>query len=126
MSKKLQRTLGAAARNARKSRGLTQEQVAERLDVTVEFYGRIERSVAWPSIRVFACMVSVLGTSADTLLDIDLAQAPKPAPVTRAGDLPEIRELMAFVRKGGPDAVRLVENLVRGIERVLAEKRQNS
>ena len=126
MSKDLQRTLGAAARDARKALGLTQQQVSERLGVNVEFYGRIERGQAWPSVRVFARMVSVLGISGDTLLGINLTHAPKPAPVTRADDLPEIRELMAFVRKGGPDAVRLVENLVRGIERVLAENRQGS
>jgi transcriptional regulator with XRE-family HTH domain len=126
MSKHLRRTLGAAARDARQALGSTQQQLSERLGVNVEFYGRIERGQAWPSVRVFARMVSVLGISGDTLLAIDLTHAPKPAPLTRTDDSPEIRELIALVRKAGPDVVRLVDKLVRGIERVLAEKRQGS
>lgn len=122
MSKELQRTLGAAARNARKSLALTQEQTAERLGVSVEFYGRIERGVAWPSIQVFARMAPALGVSADVLLGTDPVRAPETAPpLTRPEDPQELRDLVLLLRKAGPEVVHLATTFVRELERVMAK-----
>jgi hypothetical protein len=41
-------------------------------------------------------------------------------------DPPELRKLIVRLDKTRPGTVRMVGKLVRGIERVLAEKRQNS
>jgi transcriptional regulator with XRE-family HTH domain len=122
MNENLRLTLGNAAREARRALGLTQEKVAERLGVSVEFYGRVERGVAWPSIEVFARMVSVLGVSADVLLDIDTGAAPEPTPLTWQDDSPEIRELMALVCRASPAVVRLISTMVRELERVQAAR----
>ncbi|HWN68024.1 MAG TPA: helix-turn-helix transcriptional regulator, partial [Haliangium sp.] len=64
MDKDLAVTLGNAARQARKARKLTQERVAEQLDVSVEFYSRIERGLTHPSLDTFLRLLSVLEVSA--------------------------------------------------------------
>lgn len=48
----LQKLFGANVRNLRKARGWTQEQLAERVDVTYETIGKIERGQAAPSFDV--------------------------------------------------------------------------
>lgn len=45
----LQRIFGTNLRNQRKARGLTQEALAERVEVSIETIGKIERGVAAPS-----------------------------------------------------------------------------
>jgi transcriptional regulator with XRE-family HTH domain len=126
MTKDLQRILGKAARDARKALGLTQEQMAERLDLSAEFYGRIERGTAWPSVTVFARMVPILGVSADTLLGLNIEHAPGSVPLTRPDESPELGELLAYVRNAGPEVVRLVSNLVRDLEHVHAARESTS
>ena len=61
-------TMGDRIKEARKKNGLTQEQLAERLDVSVEFVGQIERGLKLPSMQVFIKIVEVLKVSADYLL----------------------------------------------------------
>ncbi len=61
-------TLGDRIREVRKKQKLTQEQLAERLDISVEFVGQIERNLKMPSIQVFVKLVEVLNVSADYLL----------------------------------------------------------
>ena len=61
-------TMGDRIKETRKKRGLTQEQLAERLGVSVEFVGQIERGLKMPSMQVFVKLVEVLNVSADYLL----------------------------------------------------------
>jgi transcriptional regulator with XRE-family HTH domain len=123
MNKDFRRTLGKAARDARKALGLTQENVAERLDVSVEFYGRIERGVAWPSVDVFARMISILGVSADSLLGVEAARASGAAPLIQKDDPLELRDVLDLVCKARPSVVRLVSALVRELERTQAARK---
>lgn len=66
-------------RAARKTLGLTQAQVADKVKVSAEFYARIERGNALPSVETLASLVTALGVSADRLLGLDraLRQPPK-------------------------------------------------
>jgi transcriptional regulator with XRE-family HTH domain len=127
MDKDLAVTLGNAARQARKALQLTQERVAERLDVSVEFYSRIERGLAHPSIDTFVRMLSVLSVSADTLFGVDAA-ARAPAPErfgpTATGDPPAVRRLMAALRTARPATLRLVGALLNELDRLSAERRR--
>lgn len=61
-------TLGDRIKEARKNQKLTQEQVAERLDISVEFIGQIERGIKLPSMQVFVKLIETLNVSADYLL----------------------------------------------------------
>ena len=61
-------TMGGRIKEARKNRGLTQDQLAECLDISVEFVGQIERGQKLPSMQVFIKLIEVLSVSADYLL----------------------------------------------------------
>jgi transcriptional regulator with XRE-family HTH domain len=61
-------TLGDRIKETRKAQRLTQDQLAERLDVSVEFIGQIERGLKLPSINVFIKIIEALNVSADYLL----------------------------------------------------------
>ncbi|MEM9491193.1 MAG: helix-turn-helix transcriptional regulator, partial [Myxococcota bacterium] len=63
MNRELAKSIGVAARQARKALHLTQEDAAERINVSSEFYARIERGTSLPSIITFARIVSTLGVS---------------------------------------------------------------
>lgn len=61
-------TVGDRIKEARKKQNLTQEQLAERLDISVEFIGQIERGLKLPSMHVFIKLIEALNVSADYLL----------------------------------------------------------
>lgn len=67
----LARRIGARLREARMARGLTQEQVAESIRVSTEFYRRMESGRALPSVRTLRRLVRCLQVSADYLLARD-------------------------------------------------------
>ena len=61
-------TMGDRIKTARKKMGLTQEALAERVDITLFYMGEIERGVKTPSLDLFIRLVEVLDVSADYLL----------------------------------------------------------
>jgi transcriptional regulator with XRE-family HTH domain len=61
-------TMGDRIKAARKKMNLTQEQLAEKVDVTLFYMGEIERGVKTPSLDLFVRLVEVLDVSADYLL----------------------------------------------------------
>jgi transcriptional regulator with XRE-family HTH domain len=125
MDKDLAVTLGNAARQARKARKLTQERVAEQLDVSVEFYSRIERGLAHPSTHTFVRMLSVLAVSADTLFGLDVAHQPAEAhALISPDDPPEVRRLVAILRTARPSTLRLVSALLNEFDRVSTQRRR--
>lgn len=61
-------TMGDRIKTARKRLNLTQEALAEKVDVTLYYMGEIERGVKTPSLDLFIRLVEVLDVSADYLL----------------------------------------------------------
>lgn len=62
------RTLGRNIREARRQLGLTQEQMAERLEMSVQEYGRMERGNLAPRLERFLEICRILGENPDRLL----------------------------------------------------------
>lgn len=60
--------LGSRIRSARKEKGFTQEELAEKVDISLAYMGEIERGVKYPSMNVFIKLVEVLDVSADYLM----------------------------------------------------------
>lgn len=60
--------IGDRIKEARKSKGLTQEQLAERANMSVTFIGEIERNKKRPGLNTFAKLIMALDTSADYIL----------------------------------------------------------
>jgi transcriptional regulator with XRE-family HTH domain len=117
---KLARSIGAAARQARAALELTQEDAAERLTVSVDFYARIERGNSLPSVPTLARMVAVLGVSADALLGrvaFEAGAVPGWNAIASPTEPPEVRRVGRMLRRASPGALRLVATLLRELER---------
>jgi transcriptional regulator with XRE-family HTH domain len=91
--RELSQRLGESAREARKRAGLTQADVAERIGVATEVYGRMERGLVLPSVTTLQRLCLVLQTPADLLLGLSAergaswarepALPPEPPPLRR-------------------------------------------
>jgi transcriptional regulator with XRE-family HTH domain len=125
MGKDVAVAIGNAARHARHARKLTQQQVAEQLAVSVEFYSRMERGLAHPSLELFLRMLTVLGVNADTLLGLDATRAAAPVPLTSPADHRDVRRVVAALQKLPASSVRLVTALLTELERAEAAGRRN-
>ncbi|MCX4162776.1 MULTISPECIES: helix-turn-helix domain-containing protein [Paraburkholderia] len=66
--KKLARQIGDALARERARRGYTQEQVADRLDVTVETISRFERGAVLPTLTRLVELANVYAVSVSDLL----------------------------------------------------------
>ncbi len=66
--KDLAKTIGRRAREARATLKLTQAEVAERVDLAAEVYGRLERGGMLPSVPTLMRLTSVLGVEPSALV----------------------------------------------------------
>ncbi len=129
MDRDLAQSIGTAARTARLALQLTQEDAAERIGVSVEFYSRIERGTALPSLTTLVRITVVLNVSADVLIGLKkvkdegehVAVPPAMLP-SREEEAPEIRRILRRLRKASPGTRRLVNTLLKEIERIRAEE----
>jgi len=62
------KSLGSRIKEARKQKGLTQEQLAERTDLSTTHISNIENGKAIPSLQAFVDIVNALSLTADVLL----------------------------------------------------------
>jgi len=60
--------LGQRIREARKSRKMTQEQLAEKAEIGTVYLGEIERGKKMPSLNILCKIIDTLDISADYLL----------------------------------------------------------
>ena len=67
--------IGLQIRKARLKTGMTQEQLANAIDVGVTHISHIETGNTIPSMKTFVKIINVLGCSADEILCCELASA---------------------------------------------------
>jgi transcriptional regulator with XRE-family HTH domain len=115
-------TIGSAARAARISANLTQEDVAERVGLATEVYGRLERGGMLPSVPTLKKLCETLRIPSDVLLGLQSAQEnfwTKPAPPPRPAEEPvEIRRLVRTVKRLEPAEFRLLSLMATGLLRL--------
>jgi len=70
----LRKTLGANIRKARTRLAITQEQMAEQLEMSPEVYGRMERGLIFPRVERLVDICEKLGVSSDQLLGLSLLE----------------------------------------------------
>jgi transcriptional regulator with XRE-family HTH domain len=99
--------LRAAALAARKQEGLTQAEVARRVGVKLEVYGRIERGEVFPSVPLLRRLCVTLKIPSDALLGLEgvAEAAPKP------GDSPGLKRLMLAAEGLSDPQLRLLQRL---------------
>ena len=111
--KELRPRIGRALRDARKRLHLSQQDAAERIEISDEFYARCERGHALPSITVLARMCQSLDLRPDEACGLDQVDPAKaPAPGVADEEPAELRRIRRRLRD------RPVEDLVF-LERVL-------
>jgi transcriptional regulator with XRE-family HTH domain len=127
MDDKLARTIGDATRAARQARKLTQEDAADVVGVSVEFYARIERGKTLPSVPTLLRLAAGLRVSADVLLGLDrLSEAARVRLVSiEAPDAAAARKMLRRIQRARPSTLRLVNLLLREIE-LVTEQTQKS
>lgn len=102
--RKLATTLGDVVRARRKALGVSQEEVAEKVGIASQFYGRIERGIALPSVPTLSNLADALGLSTDELLGRSKSIEPPPEP----RDSPDVHRVVRAVRRASKRDLRLV------------------
>jgi len=114
MEKKLASTVGKAARLARMRAGLTQADVAARIGVAPEVYGRMERGKMLPSVPTLMRMCLALGSNPDELMGMAPRHGrPGHSPYAEdmpsgLDDTPEMRRLVRSLRRLQRPQLKLV------------------
>jgi transcriptional regulator with XRE-family HTH domain len=75
-NQEIKHTIGVQIRRIRKSKGLTQEQLAERAGITYKYLGLIERGKTNPSIDTMLGIAGGLNTSMDKVFQTDTGKQP--------------------------------------------------
>ncbi|GAB4562344.1 MAG: hypothetical protein Tsb0020_10570 [Haliangiales bacterium] len=126
----LMSAIGAGVRRARYALELTQQSVADRVGLSVQFYGRIERGTALPSVEALKRLTVALNVSADELLSLPIRSSQDGDPEYAADvqaylelDRLSLRRLMRRLRAASPKTLRLVKLLLRELERTLRATR---
>ena len=99
---KLAANVGELAREARVRSGLTQADVAERVGLATEVYGRLERGRMLPSVPSLRRLCIALRMPSDSLLGLNTDEVPTWAAESAPAEyeeVPELRRLMRTLRK---------------------------
>jgi transcriptional regulator with XRE-family HTH domain len=94
--------VGAAARVARLRVELTQGEVAERIGLATEVYGRLERGLMLPSIPTLLRLCRALGVDSNTLLGFSSRPPSWLVPSSAPPEPPAARRLLRTVRRLTP------------------------
>jgi transcriptional regulator with XRE-family HTH domain len=120
MDSSLGKQIGKALRAARKTLGLSQADVAHRLEISPEFYGRLERGVAMPSVDTLRSLAVELRVSTDELLGLR-GGVPRALP-KRAPHHDQVLERR--MARASPTALRLVRVLLGEFEKAEGRSRR--
>jgi len=126
MDTKLAAQIGKAARRAREKLNLSQADVAERMEKSQEFYGRLERGGTLPSVETLVQLSRVLRVGADALLGTSASTGTAAKDAPREELTPKERLIVRRLRRANPRAVRLVGLLLGEFERVGGTARRKS
>lgn len=118
--------VGRAARDARLKLGLTQADVAERVGITDEVYGRVERGEMLPSTPTLKLLCGVLGVPADRLIGLVTMRAEPGSPETPpdGGTPPELRRLMRLVRTMDEEQLAVFMGTASGLLKLKGRRRR--
>jgi transcriptional regulator with XRE-family HTH domain len=113
----LARHIGAVAREARLRARLTQEEVAERVEIVSEVYGRLERGAILPSLPTLVRLCRALALDANSLLGFVAAQRPAWLQVETPSDTepPPLRRLLRTARRLTPSQLRALGRVANAL-----------
>lgn len=100
--------LGARARAARTRLGLNQSEVAERVGISNEVYGRLERGLMTPRLATFLRLCDVLGVQPNDLLVDEQGSE-----LRNDAMPPMLRQLVAVLAHADPTVIKRVTEVAR-------------
>ena len=120
MEKRLASTVGEAARMARMRAGLTQADVAGRIGVATEVYGRMERGKMLPSVPTLLRLSVALRSNPDELMGMAPQGSPEDSPWADEvpeglDDTPEMRRLLRILRLLNRPQIKLMHLVATAI-----------
>ena len=122
MEEALKKKVSTNARKARVSLGMTQQDAAEAIGVSVEFYSRIERGTALPSLKTCIRMAVAFEVSTDKLVglaeDDDVTSAIEQYKAPPPEDPPELKRIFRRLRKASPFFLQRADNTIREMEKL--------
>ena len=121
--KKLMAHLAAVVREARKKAELTQADVADRVGLVTEVFGRLERGHLLPSVPTLRKLCRALRVDANAILGLDAEKAPLlKAPEREADDPPELRRLVRTLRRMDAAQLAVVSSTANALVRHTAHR----
>ena len=120
--------LAAVAREARKLATLTQADVAERVGLATDVYGRMERGNMLPSVPTLRRLCRVLRVDANVILGLDINKAPLwlEEPELELNDLPELRRLVRTLRQMDAAQLSVVRSTANALVRNIGHRPDDS
>lgn len=117
---KLAANVGEIAREARQRAGLTQADVAERVGLATEVYGRLERGRMLPSVPSLRRLCIALRTPSDTLLGLNTGEVATWVAESNPPEYdesPELRRLMRTLRKLDGSQLKLISLVAAALQK---------
>ena len=111
---KLKATLGPRIKAARRAKGLTQEGAADRIGISAEFYARMERGHAMPSVPTLGRIATVLDVTVDFLFGVDTPlELVAPMPPLQPTKDPRQLDYIVEQARGDADMTRMLISLLK-------------
>lgn len=107
-SEGIEKLIGLSIAKIRKDRELTQAQLAEMIDITVETVSRLERGVSVPSLKTLAKISMALHVHIKELLDFEYPSLKKPS-------IGEGEKLLAYLQTKRPEDIRMCYRIFKNI-----------
>jgi len=108
MSKGVEKLIGISIARIRKDRELTQAQLAEMIDTTVETISRLERGISIPSLKTIEKIGKALHVHIKDILDFDY-------PSFKESSLREGEKLLAYLQTKRPEDIRMCYRILKNI-----------
>ncbi len=103
----VEQRIGTQIARIRKDRAVTQEQLAEIIDVTAETISRLERGVSIPSLKTLEKISKALHTSLKDLFDFEYRQKPISASEK------ESAKLISYLNTKKADDIKMSYNILK-------------
>ncbi|MBW1692526.1 MAG: helix-turn-helix transcriptional regulator [Deltaproteobacteria bacterium] len=110
MSNSVEKLIGARIARMRKEREITQEQLAELVDVATETISRLERGVSMPSLKILEKISYALHISLKDLFDFEYPQKPKGTAFEQ-----ENEKLIAYLRTRSGDDIKMCYHILKNV-----------
>ncbi len=112
----IEKRLGAKISEIRLSQKLTQAELAEKINVSVETVSRLERGVSVPSLKTIENIAVSLNTTLTVFFDFE-----GQPPISKKHER-ELSKLMVFLRTLQTDELSLAHELIKEILNIIKKR----